>query len=569
MATTVRTHKAITLCYSYAHADEALRQELEKHLATLKRQRYISAWHDRQITPGMEWEAEINKYLETADIILLLVSADFIASDYCYGKEMKLALKRHRLHTARVLPIILRPADWQSTPLGKLQVLPKDGKPIVSWSSIDEGLLDVARGIRIIIEEMRKNEKQLKGESPVSSIRREIVKRKTEPVLPHLSENKRSEERETKTTTLSANTLKDKKLNLRFLTLTPEELIARYREESLLTLAIELPDISLPQAVTDEQGHLILPQAITYENLAHLPIDAFRFQVDTQSPNYTLPIKIKSKAEQLLAAQQAFLATNGKTLFDSSTIRLNRLEQSVDSATFIVSKAHYFDYVSTNYSIDAHLDDWRSSLRDSVHPENRLEPLDSSLLANHIGLGALLFTADDFVVLPIRSKDGVNIWQGAISPSVSGATNYGRDINYFTTEGKIISWIVGEAAEELNLEWNHIDAQSFTLLGVTRELLRGGKPEMFFSARLTISRSEVEQRFTTAQDRAENTELVWMDMPHPVAAFDGKYLVELREDIQHLLVTYGERMSQPALANLALYYRWYEQKAARQNEKQR
>src|SRR5262249_1291447 len=162
----------------------------------------------------------------------------------------------------------------------------------------------------------------------------------------------------------------------------------------------------------------------------------------------------------------------------TATIRLNRIDQHANGITFVVSKAHYFDYVGTNYSMDARLEDWRSSLRDSVHPGKRLEPLDQSLLANHIGLGALLFTADDFVVLPVRSKSNVNIWQSHISPSVSGATNYGRDINFFT-EGQIFGWFAGEAAEELNVEWDHIETSSFTLLGVTRELLRGGKPEMF------------------------------------------------------------------------------------------
>ena len=139
---------------SYAHRDERLRVEVEKHLSALRRSKLIATWHDHRITPGTELDLEIAASLTTSDLILLLVSPDFIDSDYCYLREMSCALKRHRRGEARVIPIILRPVDWSRTPIGKLLALPRDGKPVTSWSKRDEALLDVAKGIRRVVEEM-------------------------------------------------------------------------------------------------------------------------------------------------------------------------------------------------------------------------------------------------------------------------------------------------------------------------------------------------------------------------------------------------------------------------------
>ena len=100
-----------------------------KHLGILKRQGVIRDWHDRKITAGTEWKGQIDHHLDTAGVILLLVSADFIASDYCYDVEMKRALERHDTGEARVIPVILRPVDgWQAAPFGKLQAAPTDGQ---------------------------------------------------------------------------------------------------------------------------------------------------------------------------------------------------------------------------------------------------------------------------------------------------------------------------------------------------------------------------------------------------------------------------------------------------------
>lgn len=151
------THSApVEVFISYSHADEALCLDLIKHLSNLKRQGVISAWYDRQIEAGAEWSGEIEDHLNSADLILLLVSSDFIASDYCYGIEVRRALERHEAREARVIPIILRPCDWKDAPFSKLQALPTNAKPITKWDDRDEALLSVTQGIRKVAELKKK-----------------------------------------------------------------------------------------------------------------------------------------------------------------------------------------------------------------------------------------------------------------------------------------------------------------------------------------------------------------------------------------------------------------------------
>lgn len=140
-----------TLFYVYAHADETLREQLEHHLSLLQRQGLLLPWHDRQIEAGEDWEHAIDEQLENASIILLLISPDFLASDYCYDNEMRRALERQRTGQARVIPLILRPCDWQTAPFGHLQALPRDGRAITTWTNQDEAFLQVSRSLRKLL----------------------------------------------------------------------------------------------------------------------------------------------------------------------------------------------------------------------------------------------------------------------------------------------------------------------------------------------------------------------------------------------------------------------------------
>lgn len=138
--------------FSYCHKDEILRNELEVHLSILKRQGFVESWHDRNIFPGEDINNAISAHLEGADIVLLLVSPDFLASEYCWGIELARAMKLHEAGRAAVIPVILRPCDWHNTPFASLLATPTDGLPVVKWGDRDDAYLDVARAIRRTIE---------------------------------------------------------------------------------------------------------------------------------------------------------------------------------------------------------------------------------------------------------------------------------------------------------------------------------------------------------------------------------------------------------------------------------
>ena len=140
--------------FSYTHEDEALRKQLGKHLKMMERDGLVKPWHDRLITAGSSVDDEIDSHLQEADIVLLLISSDFIDSDYCYSREMKRALERHDAGEALVIPVILRYCDWHSAPFGGLLATPLDGKPVKQWSDKDEAFLDVVNHIRKVVEKM-------------------------------------------------------------------------------------------------------------------------------------------------------------------------------------------------------------------------------------------------------------------------------------------------------------------------------------------------------------------------------------------------------------------------------
>ena len=144
---------AVKIICCYSHEDEVLLNKLKAHLRPLEREGLIEVWHDRDISAGTDWEKEISEHLNSAQIILLLVSPDFMDSEYCYGIEMKRAIERHQRGEARVIPIIIRHVYWQGEPLGKLQALPRDANPVTSasWHTLDEAFFDVVRGIREVI----------------------------------------------------------------------------------------------------------------------------------------------------------------------------------------------------------------------------------------------------------------------------------------------------------------------------------------------------------------------------------------------------------------------------------
>jgi hypothetical protein len=143
------------LFYSYAHADGDIREKLDKHLARLRAEKLIDAWVDRRMTAGADFNAEIAAALRASQIVLLLISSDFIGSEYC-RKEMTVAMETRRTAGTRVVPVILRPCDWRSGDLESLLALPTDAKPVTHWPTLDDGLCDIALGVRAIVEEINR-----------------------------------------------------------------------------------------------------------------------------------------------------------------------------------------------------------------------------------------------------------------------------------------------------------------------------------------------------------------------------------------------------------------------------
>ena len=154
---------AVNLFISYSHKDEKFKEDFEDHLSSLKDQNIIDVWHDREIIAGQEWKDEIDENLANSEIIIFLVSASFNSSQYCTSIELTQAIKQHQEGKSILIPVIIRHCDWQAYSYGKFQGLPKDGKPIASWSDSDEGWLDVIQGLKKTIVEFEGRKKKVKA----------------------------------------------------------------------------------------------------------------------------------------------------------------------------------------------------------------------------------------------------------------------------------------------------------------------------------------------------------------------------------------------------------------------
>jgi len=147
----------VKLFISYSHKDKILKESLENHLSVLKRNNIIESWSDKEIMPGQDRNKAIDENLKSADIIILLVSSDFLASDYCFDNEVKSAVERHESGEVTVIPVILRYCDWKGTPFEKLQALPQDARPITDWEDKDKALQNITNEIKKIIHEKSDN----------------------------------------------------------------------------------------------------------------------------------------------------------------------------------------------------------------------------------------------------------------------------------------------------------------------------------------------------------------------------------------------------------------------------
>lgn len=154
METMVTPTNPISIFIAYAPNDAELCANLKNQLTTLIYQHQVQIWYDHDISPGKERMKIMEERLNASHMILLLVSAYFLGSEYHY-RQMQLALEMHRVGKKRVIPILLRPSDWEKTPLGELQALPKDNRPVTTWRNTDEALVNIVKGIRLAVEELQ------------------------------------------------------------------------------------------------------------------------------------------------------------------------------------------------------------------------------------------------------------------------------------------------------------------------------------------------------------------------------------------------------------------------------
>lgn len=157
---------------SYSHRDEVLLQRLHAHLAMLRRDGGISEWYDREIKAGGAIDREISAQLDSYELFLALVSPDFLNSGYCYEKEMKRAIERHEAGELTIVPIVLEPCDWQSSPLKQFKAIPKDGKPISEWTNQNTAFLDVVTELRRLVTSDTAEGKRTEAVTPESPARR-------------------------------------------------------------------------------------------------------------------------------------------------------------------------------------------------------------------------------------------------------------------------------------------------------------------------------------------------------------------------------------------------------------
>lgn len=326
----------------------------------------------------------------------------------------------------------------------------------------------------------------------------------------------------------------------RFLSLNTEDLIKRYEGEKNHLLELKT-----------KQAQWTLPEVVIFDNTKiRLPMSAILVQENKSRPEYIIPDTLSGKSKDVLKDLEHHF-------YDSTTIRLTGIQNNNNTLMLTVAKAHYLQYIGTNYAMDALLSKkgWTRSLRDTVHPTNRLCKLEESLLANHIGVNTLVFTADNYLVLPIRSKANLATWPETLSPSISGATCYDDDM-YHKKEGPVASWI-REGREELGLDYSDFIEGNDVFLGITRDLLLGGKPGMFFITQVGVTKEKIEQKFKKARDKWENTELQWLEFINPLRppTTEQERTIFTRE-FSTLLSLYPGQLSRPVQVAFALWFKY-------------
>jgi TIR domain len=155
------------LFISYSHVDDGLISRLHKHLSQLQREGSVSGWYDRDIRAGGRLDDEISQELDRTDVFIACVSPDYLASNYCYERELTTALEREQVGSLLIVPVILEPSDWLSTPLARFKALPDDGKPVAEFTNPNVAFMQVVNELRRLVVPLAV-ETKLAGVAPVS-----------------------------------------------------------------------------------------------------------------------------------------------------------------------------------------------------------------------------------------------------------------------------------------------------------------------------------------------------------------------------------------------------------------
>ncbi|HEX8188401.1 MAG TPA: TIR domain-containing protein [Pyrinomonadaceae bacterium] len=364
----------IKLFYSYSHNDEKFRAELEKHLSMLMRQGVISGWNDRGIAAGADWVGEIDRHLESADIVLLLVSADFLASNYCYDVEMKRAMEMNAKGEAKVIPIILRQCDWRDAPFGRLQALPSGAKPVTLWPDQDAAFADVVEGIRAVCRNLGPPAGKNVSEEEAGPSPRRAPAEGTGGEAP----------------AAGARTLESRYSNL------------------FQTSSLTLPYVVLVGAWESDANEYGMGEVVSLTD----PVSTYRLPEEFR--NNPTPGFFFSDLRCRLTHYDCAIVRDG----------LSRL-------TFTFSKIEYRDYLLSGEHLDSPLpDDPGRTFRDKYAPRLDLHDLGHSALTNICGVGIFILTRDGKVIVSKHSRS-VKVYGDTWTYSASGTMDWGEDVHPF------------------------------------------------------------------------------------------------------------------------------------------
>jgi len=293
-----------------------------------------------------------------------------------------------------------------------------------------------------------------------------------------------------------------------------------------------------------------LPQVVIFDNSIE-GIPNSNISVSKESTSFKIPKDIKAKTEDAFCAYMKMLKWRRRTYHNDNNVRLIDLRASTGRVALTVQDVEYESYVRTNLVLDRKINHHESTLRKLVHGNGNLEPMSESPLANNLGVNILIFTIDGQLIVQKRSNN-VIVRPNEYCPSASGTVMSGDIPNQGATLSEIS--LIREADEELG--YRAASGGDIFLLGVTRELIRGGEPELFLVSKSDLSASEINSRYLHARDRFESKNLHFFQFDR--YAFDERLdssdkISRFTSLVDTFIDQFKDRMSIPLWTAIALW----------------